>query len=152
MRLLAAVPDALTNVPGAHVPQRLQASAFFSLLNEPGAQLMQVRSATGVAGVPTYCPAPHSVAAVQTLAGFPSWSQVPAPQACGAMSSPAQYWPGAHGMQVAAIPAVPGAICRVPGAHVPSGTQRPELGASENVPASHGAQRWSALIEPAIAT
>ncbi|HEY6879875.1 MAG TPA: hypothetical protein VI299_17725 [Polyangiales bacterium] len=65
---------------------------------------------------------------------------MPAPQGTGGTLSPSQYSPATQSTQVAGMLPLAGAVWRVPEAHAPSATQRPELGLPEYSPSGQAAQ------------
>jgi hypothetical protein len=65
--------------------------AFVVLVKVPPAHAAQARFAVAVGVLVWYVPAKQLDHARQAVAGFASWSQVPAAQATGAALPPAQY-------------------------------------------------------------
>ncbi len=152
VRSRCAVPAAITDCPGAHVVKAPQDAAFLAALNVPLAHARQVRLAVAEPALVTYWPAPHSAQLTHALAGLRSWSQVPAAQVTALVSPPAQYCPTPHGSHLAAVPALPGAVCLVPGAQLFCGTHCPELTMLLNVPFAHVLHVWFLSALPAADT
>jgi hypothetical protein len=88
--------------------------------------------------VATDCPGTQVVQALQADAELASWSHVPSPHACFGEELPAQYVPASHGAQTGGELGVPGAVCSVPAAQAPCGTQLAWFGDDEYVPSAHG--------------
>jgi len=89
-RSAIALPAVLTYVPAAQVDHAVQLGAFVVVLYVPLAQPVQVRFAVALPAKTTDCPGTQLVQATQAVAGFSSWSQVPAAQASFGAVAPAQ--------------------------------------------------------------
>jgi hypothetical protein len=118
----------------------------------PVAHGVQVRSVVPLPAADSYCPAPHVVCAAHAVAGSPSWSQVPGPQATVGAAPPAQYVPGLQGLHTAGVVAVAAAVSSVPAAHAPAARQLCRLAPEVYVPAAHTSQLRSAVADGVFVT
>ena len=103
----------------SQVAQAVQEAALALELKVPASHTWHVRSLVAVASARTRVPGGHTLTEAQAVAGLPSLSQVPSPQAVAGLVPPAQYWPAAQAWHTAALVEVPAAVCSVPAAQLP---------------------------------
>ena len=106
-------------MPTSQVAQAAQEAALALVLKVPASHAWHVRSVVAVASARTWLPGAHTLTEAQAVAGLPSLSQVPSPQAVAGLVPPAQYWPATQAWHTAALVDVPAAVCTVPAAQLP---------------------------------
>ena len=77
---------------------------------------------------------------------------MPLAHACLGVAAPAQYVPTSQAAHTGGEVGVPAAVCSVPAAHAPSGTQLDWFGEEEYVPCAQGVHWRSALALPGVLT
>lgn len=78
-------------MPAPQFAQPVQEAALAMVLNVPSGHTAHVLSVVAVASARICVPGAHALTGMQTVAGLPSPSHVPAPQDVAELVPPAQY-------------------------------------------------------------